>query len=130
MIILVAYVTTDGKYLMMPPKVMCKWENDTQFPFNIGSSANWYFYLKQLRVDGKLLPLKTEHGTSIAYRVYIWGGFPGVPGLKGAGAPTLTLFPGIDNKATKLKIATYGRIDQNEQYWLQQLELQKKETHE
>lgn len=128
MIILVAYVVADNKYIMMPPKVITKWENDTQFPFNIGSSAKWYFYLKQLRVDGKLLPIQTEQGTPICYRVYIWGGFPGVPGFKGAGAPTLTLFPGIDNKSNKLKIAIYGRLDKNEQYWAQQLELQRKET--
>ncbi len=122
-IILKAYVTTDGKYLMMPPKTVKKWPNDHDFGFNIGVPALWYFYLKEMIIGGKPLPAKTTKGTSVAYRVHYWGGIPG--GVGKSASSGMTLFPSFTNEGTKLKIAEYGRLDINDEFWSDQMEQEK-----
>src|SRR3990167_8675571 len=113
MIILTAHATVEGKYPAVPPKRIMQWPNDVKLGFNIGNPAEWFFFLRRLKIDGHPLPFTTKDGSPLVFRVYIWGGIKGMP--RGGGTPTI--FPGRGPNGEPRPLVKFGRLDKNEKFW-------------
>lgn len=101
----------EGKYPVKTKRV-AKFDNEHEFSFNIGDPKQWFIYLSK-RKD---LPVKTDDGHPVAYRVYIWGAIKGMK-VPGQGSGT-TLFPGKDAAGKRLPVSKYGQLSgAAAEYW-------------
>lgn len=80
-------------------RVILKWDDNTDFGFDITNNKMWRQKLKKMIIKGKKLPRKYR-GLPLAYNVYMWG----------SGLKYVNLYPGFKG-AQKLDVNKYGRLD-------------------
>jgi len=91
-------------------KIFTKFDNYHDFGFDVYEPKNWLNFLRTMKINGKLLPRKTEDNFRVAYRVYFFGMPKSFPKHTPLGS-YYNLFPGYAENGESKYPSIYGYLD-------------------